>query len=99
LDRYCEEQNVSVLKISPTYTSQRCSVCGWTRKSNRKGKTFKCTSCGHTTDADLNASKNIALNLPELGKKERLSKINIKGFYWFEKDQELIVPDVNKIKN
>lgn len=99
LDRYCEEQNVSVIKISPTYTSQRCSECGWTRKSNRKGKTFKCTSCGHVTDADLNASKNIALNLPELGKKERLSKINIKGFYWFEKGQELIVSDVNKIKN
>lgn len=99
IDRYCEEQNVSVVKISPTYTSQRCSVCGWTRKSNRKGKVFKCTSCNHTEDADLNASKNISFNLPEMGKKERLSKINIKGFYWFEKGQELIVPDVKKVDN
>ena len=99
LDRYCEEQNVSVLKVSPTYTSQRCSVCGWTRKSNRRGKEFKCTQCKHTEDADLNASKNIALNLPELGKKERLSKINIKGFYWFEKGKECIAPSVQENQN
>lgn len=99
LDRYCEEQNVSVLKVSPTYTSQRCSVCGWTRKSNRKGKEFKCTQCNHVEDADLNASKNIALNLPELGKKERLSKINIKGFYWFEKGKEFIAPSVKEDQN
>ncbi|MFA5759905.1 MAG: transposase [Clostridia bacterium] len=99
LDRYCEEQNVSVLKVSPTYTSQRCSVCGWTRKSNRRGKEFKCTQCKHTEDADLNASKNIALNLPELGKKERLSKINIKGFYWFEKGKECIASSVQENQN
>ena len=99
LNRYCEEQNVSVLKISPTYTSQRCSVCGWTRKSNRRGKEFKCTQCKHTEDADLNASKNIALNLPELGKKERLSKINIKGFYWLEKGKECIASSVKENQN
>lgn len=96
LDRYCEDQNVSVIKISPNYTSQRCSVCGWTRKSNRRGKLFECTSCGFTQDADLNASKNIALNLQEIGKKERLSKINIKGFYWLEKGGEFIAPLVKE---
>jgi transposase len=104
LDRYCEEQNVSVIKISPTYTSQRCSVCGWVRKSNRKGKIFKCDQCGHTEDSDLNASKNIALDLREIGKKERQLQKNRIGFYWFEEGQENIIPVtqksfVNLIKN
>lgn len=82
LDRYCEEQNVSVIKISPTYTSQRCSVCGWTRKTNRKGKVFKCDHCGNTMDSDLNAAKNISFNLQEIGKQDRLEQKNRIGFYW-----------------
>jgi transposase len=92
LDRYCEDQNVSVIKVSPTYTSQRCSACGYVRKSNRNGKQFKCISCGHTEDADLNAAKNIALNLRPIGTKERLKRPNLEGFYWLAEGQELIVP-------
>lgn len=82
VDRYCEEQNVSVIAISPTYTSQRCYKCGFVLKSNRNGKEFKCKSCGYTADADLNASKNIALNLQGIGNKERLEHKNRIGFYW-----------------
>lgn len=96
LDRYCEEMNVSVIPISPTYTSQRCSKCGWTRKSNRKGKIFKCDQCGNTEDSDLNASKNIALNLKPIGKKERLLQPNRTGFYWIEVGEEHIVPSVQE---
>ena len=82
VDRYCEEQNVSVVAISPTYTSQRCYKCGFVLRSNRNGKEFKCKSCGYTADADLNASKNTALNLQGIGNKERLLHKNRKGFYW-----------------
>lgn len=82
VDKYCEEQNVSVIKISPTYTSQRCYKCGFVLKSNRNGKEFKCKNCGYTADADLNASKNIALNLQGIGNKERLLHKNRIGFYW-----------------
>ncbi len=86
LDRYCEEQNVLVTKISPTFTSQRCSVCGWTRKSNRKGKLFKCTCCGFTADADLNASLNISFDLTPINYYDKVKKRhlfnNVKGFYW-----------------
>ncbi len=86
LDRYCEEQNVLVTKISPSFTSQRCSVCGWTRKANRKGKLFKCTCCGFTGDADLNASLNISFSLKPISYSDRVKKRhlfnNIKGFYW-----------------
>jgi IS605 OrfB family transposase len=82
LDRKLNDLGVQVVKISPTYTSQRCFSCGWTRKSNRLKKQFKCKSCGHTDDADLNASKNISLDLPAISKQERLKQPNRKGFYW-----------------
>ena len=73
---------VHVTELSPTYTSQRCSKCGWVRKSNRKGKVFKCGNCGYTADADLNASFNISLELPAIPKEVRLKELNRKGFFW-----------------
>lgn len=82
LELKCEELGVQINRISPTYTSQRCSKCGWTRKSNRKGKLFKCTSCNFTLDADLNAARNISFSLFPIEKKERLLNKNRKGFYW-----------------
>jgi hypothetical protein len=96
LESYCLEWSVSVERVNPTYTSQRCSVCGWTRKSNRKGKLFKCGRCSHEQDADLNASRNIALPLPPIWKKQRLQQLNRKGFWWFAEGQEPIVPAVHK---
>ena len=82
LENYCEEQNVSVLPVKPSYTSQRCFLCGWVQKSNRKGKVFRCKSCGYTADADYNASCNISLSLQALPASLRQTKVNIKGFYW-----------------
>ena len=78
----CDEQGVLVSRRNPTYTSQRCSKCGWVCKRNRKGKKFKCACCGFTADADMNASWNLSLELSDLGKKAHLSKANRKGFYW-----------------
>jgi len=96
LDSYCEEQGVLVQTVNPTYTSQRCSKCGWTHKINRKGKLFKCTSCSFECDADLNASLNISLPLLRISKKQRLKQENRKGFYWNAEGQEPIVPVVKK---
>ena len=96
LDRTCARLGVQVSRVSPTYTSQRCSQCGWVRKSNRKGRLFKCTSCGHTEDADLNASRNIVLKLPAIGRKQRLQHKNRVGFYWNVVSQECIVSDAQK---
>lgn len=50
----------TVLYVNPAYTSQRCSRCGHTEKSNRHGSVFKCKECGFELNADLNASRNIA---------------------------------------
>lgn len=99
IDSYCEEQNVFVQTVKPTYTSQRCSQCGWVQKANRKGKLFECRSCGFTTDADFNASCNIALPLVPIGTGVRLAHSNKQGFYWNELGQEFTVPDKPEKQN
>jgi IS605 OrfB family transposase len=96
LDCKLEAQGVLVNKLNPTYTSQRCSSCGWTRKLNRKRKQFKCEKCGFTHDADLNASLNLSFNLVPIGKQERLLRKNKGGFYWCASGKEPIVPSVQK---
>ena len=55
-----------VIPINPKYTSQRCSNCEHTEKTNRNRARFKCKKCGFELHADLNASKNIV----EFGKSE-----------------------------
>lgn len=52
---------VPVQIVDPAYTSQECSGCGHIDKRNRPTQeTFRCTSCGLTLQADLNAARNIA---------------------------------------
>ena len=56
-----ELNGVPLVIIDPAYTSQTCNNCGHCEKKNRKSQAlFFCVSCGHTENADLNASKNIA---------------------------------------
>ena len=88
LKRRCEDEGVQIHEVASAYTSQRCSECGWVRKSNRKGPVFKCKACGFTHDADLNAALNIALGLPAIGKEQRLRRENLKGFYWLPEGHE-----------
>jgi len=50
-----------VQKINPAYTSQCCSACGHIADENRKSQAaFACTACRYTTNADVNAAKNLA---------------------------------------
>ena len=96
LDRKLEMHGVRVNKLNPTYTSQRCSRCGWTRKDNRKRKKFKCNKCSFECDADLNASINLSFNLDSVMKQERVQQKNKAGFYWNVASKESIVPSVQK---
>jgi len=98
LDLKLEERGVRVNRLSPTYTSQRCSACGWVRKTNRSGKKFRCEACSHEQDADLNAAANLALNLRLILAEERLLHKNKAGFYWHAVGEAPMVPHTQKTK-
>ncbi len=50
-----------VERISPAFTSQRCSVCGHVDAKSRESQArFVCTACGFAGNADVNAARNIA---------------------------------------
>ena len=52
--------------VHSAYTSQMCPECGNIDKSNRKTQEeFVCTCCGHTDNADHNASVNIRNRVSE----------------------------------
>jgi transposase len=82
LEDLCKSNGCSINYTNPTYTSQRCSNCGWVRSSNRKGKQFKCEACKFKCDSDYNAACNIATPLMAISQKQRLKHKNRKGFYW-----------------
>ena len=47
----------AVFKVSAHYSSQECADCGHIHPDNRKSQElFKCDSCGHTDNADRNAT-------------------------------------------
>ena len=49
-----------VFKVSPHHTSQECAHCQHIHPKNRKSQDrFLCLSCGHTDNADFNASQVI----------------------------------------
>jgi transposase len=50
-----------VEKVSPAFTSQRCSACGQVDRDSRESQAvFRCTACGFACNADVNAAINIA---------------------------------------
>lgn len=54
------EYKTNVVKVNPSYTSQKCSKCGHTCKENRKTQSlFECVKCGHSDNADFQATLNI----------------------------------------
>ncbi len=57
----CAIAGVALVAVDPRYTSQACAECGHAERANRQGERFRCkrSSCEHTTDADLNAARNI----------------------------------------
>src|SRR5699024_11094293 len=59
---------IKVVKISPKYTSQRCSNCGYIAEGSRRTQEeFNCHQCGYKANADFNAAKNIAI--PDIEKR------------------------------
>jgi len=59
-----EMLDIEIAQVSPAYTSQRCSKCGFTHENNRRSEhQFVCQKCEYELNADYNASKNIARKL------------------------------------
>ena len=59
---YKANQNQSsVIKVDPRYTSQCCPACGHTEKSNRNKKIhlFTCKNCGYTSNDDRIGAMNL----------------------------------------
>jgi putative transposase len=53
-------RHVELMAVNPAYTSQRCSDCGYTAAENRESQAiFRCRSCAHAANADVNAARNI----------------------------------------
>jgi putative transposase len=59
LDEQADQRGLSLVKVSPAYTSQQCSKCGAIDEKSRSGERYSCRACGFEMDADINASINI----------------------------------------
>jgi transposase len=77
LAHFLRFRGIGVWRVSAKNTSQHCALCGSTRPKQRQGSTFRCRNPAHTlddpspsrqrpytTNADLNAARNIALARP-----------------------------------
>jgi len=61
-----EEVGIKVVKIEPKYTSARCSCCGHVHLGDKEKwrptqEQFHCQNCNKKLNADVNASRNIAI--------------------------------------
>ena len=59
---YKAKQNQSsVIKVDPRYTSQCCPICGHTEKANRNKKIhlFTCKNCGYKSNDDRIGAMNL----------------------------------------
>ncbi len=60
LSHKAESAGRELIAVNPANTSRTCSRCGHCAKENRLTQAvFRCTACGHTAHADVNAAKNI----------------------------------------
>ncbi len=60
------EEGIPVAYVPPAHTSSTCSLCGHNDPENRRGGFFRCSKCGYSLNADLNAAINIANRFYEL---------------------------------
>lgn len=68
VEQMASENRVRQVKVSPTYTSQRCPSCGLVSKANRRGEHFQCVRCNYKADADsVGALNGLARTLETLG--------------------------------
>ena len=60
LEYKCQWYSRSLVPVPAINTSRLCGKCGSIDEANRRSQAlFKCTDCGHTANADVNAAENI----------------------------------------
>lgn len=60
MERHLSCKAGELVRVAPAHTSRTCAVCQHVDRENRKIRAvFRCTACGHTTNADRNAAVNI----------------------------------------
>ena len=59
LEALRNKHGITVTTVPSPWTSCECSGCGYTSKSNRRGRDFRCRFCGLKLHADVNASRVI----------------------------------------
>jgi putative transposase len=60
LSHKAESAGRELIVVNPANTSRTCPRCGHVAKENRVTQAeFRCTACGHTAHADVNAAINI----------------------------------------
>ncbi|MEU6996737.1 transposase [Nonomuraea sp. NPDC046570] len=60
LSHKAESAGRELIAVNPANTSRTCARCGHCARENRLTQAeFRCTACGHTAHADVNAAKNI----------------------------------------
>lgn len=84
-EHIARKYDISVSLVHSCYTSQTCPKCGWIDSENRKNQEeFECVECGYTSNADINASKNILQRVVSTVLRNELLKNNKLGNGTFE---------------
>jgi predicted RNA-binding Zn-ribbon protein involved in translation (DUF1610 family) len=79
-EHIARKYNIAVSTVHAEYTSIQCSKCGYIDDENRKNQEeFVCLECGHTDNADNNASCNIKMRVSEAVPRDMLLKASKLG--------------------
>lgn len=76
-NQQAEKRGIRVHLTSACYSSQQCPKCGYISKDNRPSQEqFKCVNCQHSSNADINASKNLELRFTNVLLKTKLHTLD-----------------------
>lgn len=76
-NQQAEKRGLRVHLTSACYSSQQCPECGHISKDNRPTQEqFKCVNCQHSSNADINASKNLELRFTNVLLKSKLHTLD-----------------------
>lgn len=73
VEHIARNYDIGVSTVHSCYTSKMCPICGCIEDENRpKQETFECIECGHSSNADFNASINIKNRVVEAVLRDKL---------------------------